>query len=498
MTQPGAVTILIDSNIFIAIAAHGADGHEWGQAASEMLSLAAQLNYRVLLSAGTRTDLLKSGELRAQREAQLAKFHALNRVPLNRPAGVTAGFPIAISGNDEVDLEVLSTFLTGAASWLISNDGTLRKRAKRVTDPDTVYSLDEALDALNRLIARPTVLPAVSTVPAYTLSLDAPIFTGLKEGYPPTGEDPGFVRWWRTKVAADHRLAIILGEPGNPEGLAVLKPEDYPDHGLTGRVLKVCTFKASDETPGSKRGELLLKAVIDHARRNDRDVLFVEMFPALESMRGWLEDFGFESVAGAATARGELVYAKHLAPGPDAPALAPLPYNIAYGPGAVMVDNAFLVPIQSKWHHRLLPEADPALDLWPMFDACGNAIRKAYLCRAPTRQLRPGDLLAFLETGTGSPATVTCVGVVEGTLVSEDPARIVGYVGARTVYTAAEIAAQCAKGEVLAIRFRLDRVLREPWAADTLRSNGVMTGTPQSITRVLEEGLPWVRNALGE
>lgn len=491
------LSILIDSNVFIAAASHSNEGHAYGDEAAELLRLSAQLGYRLMISHGTRADIARAGARREARERELSKFHVLHAVPIPTDLAQQAGFPAVRSANDEADLEVLAAYHAGLGTWLVSNDGKFRKRAKRVAvDPDAVLSLAEAIDSLRRFLDTPSQMPAATTVPAYTLNLDAAIFDSLKAGYPPSAEDLGFAEWWRTKVVADQRSAIILGEATDPEGVAILKDETHNDHRLTGRVTKICTLKVADDFTGTKRGEALLKAVLDHARLNNRDTLFVEVLPTIETLPGWLESFGFELVGGATTKRGEMVYAKQLKPPPGAAPLPALDHAIKYGPGSALISRVYLVPIQARWHHRLLPEADTQLSLDPLDEACGNAIRKAYLSNGNIRRLTAGDLLVFIRTGDGE-AHGTSTGVVEATLASSDPNDIVGFVGARTVYTVDEIAQMCAKREVLAVRFRLDRVLAKPWPASTLVSEGVMKTTPQSFAAVHLEGIPWVTTQLG-
>lgn len=487
------ISILIDSNIFIAAEDHGTTGHAYGSAASELMRLAQKLGYSLAISHGTHADVLRAPpELRAERRRQLEKYNVLDEVPLSSRAQITGQFPTILDANTRADLEVLSTFLTGAADWLVTNDAKLRTRAGRCADPSKVMSLDDALDALRPLFSAGTSLPAVTEVAAYTIPQDAPIFDSLRASY------PGFDTWWTTKVARDQRRALILGDRSSPEGLAVLKPEDEQAHGLRGKVMKMCTFKVSDDYQGTKRGELLLKAVIEHARGIGRDEVYVEVLPESAHLLEWLAEFGFNPLLGATTRLGEVVLAKQLVPDPMAAPLDPLIHNIAFGPGSVNPQAAHVVPVQARWHSRLLPETEDQGDMlagtWP----CGNAIRKAYLCRSNTTHVAPGDLLLFLRTGSGV-SEITSVGVVESTLRSASPHDVVRFVSARSVYSYASIQDWCAgKRPVLAVRFRLDRVLAPGWAASTVRSNKVMTASPQSIAGVPEEGMAWVRSQLAE
>ena len=75
------LSILIDSNIFIAIEDHPTVGHINGALASELLSLAQRLNSRIMISDGTRSDLLQASEsLRDKRLKQLQKYDVLKPV----------------------------------------------------------------------------------------------------------------------------------------------------------------------------------------------------------------------------------------------------------------------------------------------------------------------------------------------------------------------------------------------------------------------------------
>lgn len=127
----------------------------------------------------------------------------------------------------------------------------------------------------------------------------------------------------------------------------------------------------------------------------------------------------------------------------------------------------------------------------------GNAIRKAYLCRSSTRQLRPGDTLLFLRSETEE--ALAAVGVVERTLVSRDTSELLMFSGRRTIYPPAQIIEKTKEGEVLAVQFRLDRVLESPIDRSELRRRQVMKGSPQSITQVTDSGAcEWLKAQLAD
>ena len=102
--------------------------------------------------------------------------------------------PGELSRNDQADLQVLATFATGVADWLITQDSKLASRAKKAGVQD-VFSAEEALDWLASW--RAPELPNAATariVPPYTINLAAPVFDSLRADY------TGFDDWWRSKV----------------------------------------------------------------------------------------------------------------------------------------------------------------------------------------------------------------------------------------------------------------------------------------------------------
>lgn len=178
---------------------------------------------------------------------------------------------------------------------------------------------------------------------------------------------------------------------------------------------------------------------------------------------------------------------------------APLDYTIRFGPQRIRVDGArvFVVPIRPEFHRALYPELEPQGNLFPGTTPWGNAIRKAYLCRAQLREIPPGSVLLFYRSQDQQ--AVRCVGVVEKTVRTRDPDHIIHVVGTRTVYSSADIEKMCEEGgDVLAILYRYVCAIETPWALAELKQNGVLAAAPQSIVEVPAEALPWLKTALAK
>ena len=178
----------------------------------------------------------------------------------------------------------------------------------------------------------------------------------------------------------------------------------------------------------------------------------------------------------------------------------PWDFNIGTVRAAPQPDSiSSLVPILRSGHAQPFPRRRrlAAARVIRRPDDQGNAIRKAYVCHSGSKQLRPGDTLLFLRTRQNQ--MVNVVGVVEETLRSSDPAEVLAFTGRRTVYTPNEIHEMCSNREVLAIRFRLDRVLDTPLTSNDLVQQGVMARSPQSIQQVRDGGaLTWLTTLLTE
>lgn len=485
------LTLLFDTNLFIACEDIRPDSqHPDAVQATELKRVALAGDHRLVLLPATRRDILQDQDL-GRRNASLLKMYQWAQLesPYLRPdLAECAGYPSPLSPNDTVDLEMLAAIDCDAADFLVTQDRDLRSRAAQLDLNDRVLSLRAAIEYLRRLRGDRLELPAVCEVPAYTLATTDPIFDSLRAEY------QDFDDWFR-RVRQEHRPCCTIQGAGHElEALSILKTEQDRPHGLAGNVLKICTLKVADHAVGVKRGELLLRAVFDHASHHDHDTVYVEVFPRHEGLMRLLERFGF-SECGRRTRRDELVMVKHRRPDQGA-ALSPLDYHIAFGPPALLVHDALVVPVRPRWHDMLFPEVRAQKSLLPE-EAHGNAMLKAYLSRSQTTRVHEGAVVLFYRSRANRGVTV--VGVVDGVCRTTEPEAIRRFVGQRTVYSDTEIARLCtgATSGVLAILFRQDRVLPEPWGYEELCAHGVLGAPPQSIQQVRnQEAIAWIRNQL--
>lgn len=489
---------LIDSNIAIAGDPLSHQLEPDARAALEFFRLAHTHHHDVRTHPSSEVDFNRIGDP-VKRAARLAVFQRYERLvaapPLAEAQQAILGQPVA-SSNDEVDQLLLAAVVGDAVEYLVTNDEGLHRKARRVGVADRVLRLTDAVATLRALHADPpTPPPAVRRVKVHELDLNDPIFDSLKESY------PGFADWF-TLAARRQRDALLIDGDRRHAALAILKTEPTGEHGLRGPHRKISTFKVAEGYNGQKYGELLLKTIFEHAYQEQMAGLFVTLFPGQTALRTLLEDFGFAALDGVTTALGELVYEKPSGRCVEND-LAPLDQHIRYGPPCLNLTTTqpFVVPIEPRWHRVLFPDAEPDDDallpatLGLATQPFGNALRKAYLCNAPSRLLQPGDPLLFYRSS--DERAVHVVGVCEATMISRDPVAIAARVGRRTVYSMADIALLAERSEVLVVVFRQDRILRaNPIQLVELQEGGALRSWPQSITRVRPEGRAWLAQRL--
>jgi GNAT superfamily N-acetyltransferase len=503
--QP-TLAFLLDTNAVITLEPYAGTSEANHRDLADFLVAARANGHRVVVHPANGDDLRetvddghRSANLRALRKYELVAEPA---VPDDLFAAV--GSP-ATATNDHRDVRLLAALVAGAATHLVTSDEKLIKRATKASLGERLLRPGEALDLLRRLHpVDPAPPPRVESIAPALLDLTDPILDSLRIDY------AEFDEWFRTKVAPDpnRRAWVVLDEHGGYRALAIVKRAD--DHPLEAgqRSTKISTFKVDEHSGGEKLGELLLKTVLNWAHEMRVDRLFVTVIKdeSKDLLVRFLEQFGFVESGRLPGTSNEFVFEKSLEPSPHH-GLGPLEYHVLYGPPAVLTEAPiFVIPIQPRWYLDLFPDSPvfgaqtPIPGLVIETGPFGNALRKAYLSNASIRSIPAGATVLFYRSadGTGSAGGVHAIGVVEATLRTDDPVAALGFVGRRTVYSAEEVAAMC-EGGLIAVLFRQDRFVSEPWTLPELIANGVLNGPPQAIMQVrTQKGRDWVAQRLSE
>jgi hypothetical protein len=414
---------------------------------------------------------------------------------LEHHAEVTAEFEVALGGstlpfsNDWVDNHLLLAVERDAVDYLVSEDRGIHRKAARMGIGDRVVHVTDALTILRGFFPRfAPVPPAVERLPTHRLDENDPIFDGFRLDY------PGFDDWLRSAKRHNRPTWVVPGFDGKLAAVCILKHEESGEYGLSGKVLKICTFKVGDDYHGYRFGELLLKPVFRYAADNYFDRIYVTAFEKHEHLLTLFGEFGFETLP--QTSRyGEQVLTRVVLPAEHAEqSNTASEFCRKFMPlRASWQAAAWIIPIQPRFEAVLFPDRQQQGSLFRGVHPFGNGIRKAYLSHANATSMAPGDLVAFYRSADEQ--ALVSLGAVDATKRSADWGAIARFVARRTVYSEADIKQMCDDGEVLAISFR--QVLHEfrPVPLAELRRHGI--AVPQSTARIKPEVLQWLRNRCG-
>lgn len=390
--------------------------------------------------------------------------------------------------NDAADNEILYALERGAVHGLVTEDRGIHRKAIARNMGDKIYYIQTAEDYLRRLSSvTPVSLPNIREVSLYQIDVNHAFFDSLREAYQPFNQ-------WYDRAARAGRRAWIYGEDNeHPQALCIYDVqtnERITAEGriLTGRALKLCTFKVGESVRGQKIGELFLKAAFRYATDNGLTNIFITAKPGQqEFLVDLLHDFGFE-LAGVAD-NGDEVYVKsHPVTPPLQGALNAFEYSRIYFPHYQddVAVKKFLVPIRPAYHNILFP--DHGVWQGDLFGGAGptvgNAIKLAYLCHAQQNTMTPGDLVLFYRSDDVK--AVTSIGIVERFEISNDHEEIASIVRRRTVYNLDQIRLMAEK-HTKVLLFRLighfPRNIPYTW----MRNQRIVNGPIQSISAVDDE-----------
>ena len=493
---------LLDTNVLITLEPRSTSEMESGAAAAARLNqLLTGGAHSALVHPAIEHDIERDDDLgrkELNRYLFVDKYTQLQHPPSSREVESALGSPV-VGSNDWVDMQLIAAVHGNAVDYVVTEDERLIRRFRRVRLGDRALTIAAAVRTLEDLFEVDVPPPpVVEAARMHSLDRSDGIWESFRHEY------AGFDEWFARSSRQDRPAWFVAGDQGY-EAVCIVKSESEGNHGLEGEVLKVCSFKVAEAGQGRKLGELLLKTVFRHAATNGHAAIYVEAFAHHEHLVSLFDDFGFAVSEAHATQRGELVLVKPLRPrSPES--LSEFEYHRRYGPPAVHPSSRiYIVPIKPPFPPTAIPRrrggphgcgrragVPPGIEEPRPF---GNSIKKAYLSHSQMRQLGPGDTLLFYRSG--DVRAVSVAGVVESTLVSQDPLSVATYVGPRTVYTYDQIEQMTQSRELLAILFRHDRNLR-PIGLDELKSARAILGHPQSLTAVREEGAAWMRASLDE
>lgn len=471
--------ILLDTNIFIPLE----------DSLIELDEKLAELNrlvsgkHQLLIHPDTVLDINrdKDTERKNRSLSRLTKYSKLESPPVLDIKQETSLFGTPKKTNDSVDNRILFALHSNCVHWLLTEDVGMHKKAKLINDEERVLTVDQAIRVLsNEDHEYINLYPNIQDIPCHALDLTDPVFNSLRDGY------LNFDTWYRDKCSKTGRHAWTWLDNKKIQAICIYKAENDPivttdNKGLVGKTLKLCTFKVIKR--GYKIGELLLKQAFNYAIENSFRYIYVAVEPKkYKHLEELLQDYGFYQF-GIDKNHRDIIYVKDFPSKPPQTKDKPLEYSIKYYPYIKIKNNSvFLIPIKPKFHKVLFPELEKQPDLFTSeVLSAGNAIKQAYLCKSPTKSIKPGDILFFYRSDDEK--HITTYAVVDQFHIEKDPDKIFQWVSKRTVYSMEEIQDMSGKN-VKVILFRFIRHLNKPIPYNRLINTNIVKGSIQSITKI--------------
>jgi GNAT superfamily N-acetyltransferase len=319
-----------------------------------------------------------------------------------------------------------------------------------------------------------------------TSQLDSALFDSLRANY--DTPERSFNKWFQDKAQTGRKAWIARTEQGSIEAICIYAMQtneiiNDAKESLQGLSLKLCTFKVGEQIRGRKIGELFLKAAFRFATDNRCENIFVHTSEDQFDLLELLSDFGFQRRGMYGT---DIMLVKAHPSSPPVEDVPALDYAKLYFPHYRKDASVqkFLVPIQPQYHQILFPDLARQGQLFSGNSVAGNAIKQAYLCKAQTNQVKPGDIVLFYRTGDEK--AVTTLGIVERYEVHDDATNIMQIVSRRTVYSQRDIEAM-AKTPTKVMLFRLANHFFSSIPYQALTQEGIVSGPIQSITKISDD-----------
>ena len=388
--------------------------------------------------------------------------------------------------NDRVDNNVLFALYRGAVHLLVTNDEGIHRKASKIGLQDKVYRLGQCLLLLQRYTTEAFVFDYTGVKERFLYEIDKnqPFFESLRQSY------DGFDKWFQ-KCAEDKRKCWCIEDgDSNVVAICIYKHEQdarLTDNGeiISGRILKLCTFKVDPKARGKKLGERLLYIAFDYCVKNDFDWVYLHTFgEEQKTLVGLCSDYGFSCLG---KYKQDDVYIKPMKlKDDDCNSLESLIKYYPYFKDNESVQK-FIIPIQPQFHEDLFPdfsnmkgtlfEKDQSL-----YTCQGNTIKKAYLCHAKIKTIRKGDIILFYRSKDRK--SIQCMGIVEDVLFSENIDEVFPAIAKRTVYKYSDIQ-NILKKRTLVILFRY-KALDKEISNQSIVDAGVK-GYIQSIRQISNE-----------
>lgn len=436
--------------------------------------------YRIFIHPMTLDDL---NNIKNQKEKNIILSKVRVYDFIEKPPKATVNFNNIVGctkiPNDIIDNNLLYAVYKDCVSYLITNDNKLRNKAKKVNLSDRVLGIEEAITLFKPLEEKETrTLAFINHEYLYNIELEDDFFDSLKEDY------KGFENWYKKKSREGYKAYITRCSNNRIGSFLLLKLEDktedyssFKEPFKPSKRLKVATFKVANT--GNKIGESYIKIIINEAIKNKVDEIYVTIFEKQEALINLFLEYGFTKKTVKMTEKADGSFEK------ESVFVKSMNDN-TYPNFDWSNRNVFIVLIQQHYHEMLFPESETITQLsfgdLQGINTYANAIKKAYICNAKTKQIKSGDILLFYASQNKK--SLTTIGIVDNVFYDfTKPEDLYSMAIKRTVYSLKEITLNFTSKSKL-ILFKYYKTLESPITYKSLVENNLLKKPPMSIVQV--------------
>ncbi len=471
------IKILLDTNLLI----YREDHSIVDERVLELTKILYDSNkYKIVIHPSTLEDLshIKNSN---ERNILYSKVKIYNII--DRPPKATDDFNELVGcskiPNDLIDNNLLYAVYKDCVSYFITNDSKLRNKAKKINLRNRVLSIDDAIKLFKPLEEKEIRTPAfIQSEYLYNIDLDDVFFDSLKSDY------KGFENWYKKKSQEGKKAYITRDDKNNVSSFLMTKieneNEDYSNFKEPFEKnirLKIATFKVANT--GNRIGESYIRIIINEAIKNKVNEIYVTVFEKQEALIYLLSEYGFVQKTTKMTEKSDSTIEEELV-------LVKNMNDNTYPNFNWSNRNTFIVPIRQQYHEMLFPESETFNQLsfgdLNGMNTYANAIKKAYICKAHTKQIRPGDILLFYASEYKR--SITTIGIVDAIFTNFlFPGDLYNMAKKRTVYSLNEIKSNFSSNSKL-ILFKYYTTLENPISYNKLIENEILINVPISIVKV--------------
>ncbi len=319
------------------------------------------------------------------------------------------------STNDINDTSILSELVNNRVNYLLTEDKGIHRKARALGIADKVYKIDSFIEKLvfeNPGLSEYKVL-SVKKEYFGNINLKDAFFNSFKEDY------AEFENWFNSKADKESYVCLVENEV---KAFLFLKVENAGENYIDitpafaiKKRLKIGTFKVT--STGYKLGERFLKIIFDNALANNVDEIYVTIFDKREEQQrlvNLLEEWGFRKWGSKTTKNGvENVFVRDFSKSVSENPRECFPF-------IDRKSRVFINPIWPDYHTELFPDSilnNESPQDYIENEPHRNALKKVYISRSYTRDLKSGDIILFYRTGGKYAGVISTIGVVENVIL---------------------------------------------------------------------------------